>query len=139
MCRTQGGLVNPAEAVGAVARRHGVTYLLGTPASRPAGQMPLDVQAIGCGLPLRHGPQVPCAGRAARGSCGCAGELVDRLEPPFVDLHSAEWTGPGQLSPEPGTRAGSKTGRSFVAGRIGLAAAARYALWLGLGRDRAPG
>lgn len=60
---TNGGLVNPAEAVGKVARKHDIPYLLD--ACQAVGQTPVDVQALGCVFSRRRGASF-CAGRVVR-------------------------------------------------------------------------
>ena len=125
---TAGGLVNPAEAVGELCRRHGAFYVLD--ACQSVGQVPLDVSRIGCDVLSATGRKYLRAPRGT-GFLWLGERAMDLLRPSQLDLFSATWVAPERYE----VRSDARRFEFFehsVAGRLGLGAACDYALALGV-------
>ncbi len=133
---TNSGLVQPVEAVGEICRTSEIPYLVD--ACQAVGQMPVDVERIGCDY---------LAGTARKFLRGPRGVgflyVADRAlaagaYPLLVDMHGADWTDPDAFELTPDARRFESWEISYAL-VMGLGAAVRYALDVGVdtARDRA--
>jgi cysteine desulfurase/selenocysteine lyase len=125
---TNGGLRNPAAAVGRIARRHGVTYLLD--ACQAVGQMPTRVDELGCDVLAATGRKF-LRGPRGTGFLYVRRELMRSLEPPMLDHFAAPWVARDRYELRPDARR-FETWENNYAARLGLGRAVDYALEVGL-------
>lgn len=124
-CPSISGVMNPAKAVGEVLQGSGIVYLLD--ACQAVGQIPADVQTIGCdalvasGRKWLRGPRGTAVLFASRA-------FLDRFEPYMADQFGSNLQA-GTWQPREDARR-YETGDSYLAGRLGLGSAIEGALAL---------
>jgi selenocysteine lyase/cysteine desulfurase len=133
---TNSGLVQPAEAVGAICRDANIPYLVD--ACQAVGQMPIDIGRLGCDYLAATARKFLRGPRGIGFLCVADRVLASGSHPLLVDMHGATWTDADQYSLTPDARRFEywEFSHALV---LGLGAAATYALEVGLdvARDRA--
>jgi selenocysteine lyase/cysteine desulfurase len=130
---TNGGLVNPAAAVGRIARSVGVPFLLD--ACQSVGQLDIDVEALGCDLLSATGRKY-LRGPRGTGFLYASDRIIDTLHPDHPDHHGAHWDRPDGYTLSAGAARFEHWEYSH-ASWLGLGPAVELATSIGMGRVEA--
>jgi selenocysteine lyase/cysteine desulfurase len=125
---TFSGLVEPAVAIGELTRRYGVPFVLD--ATQSLGQLPIDVDLIGCDILVSTGRKYLRAPRGT-GLLIVRRPLLERLEPWVPDVRGAEWNGERTWELRDSARR-FETFEHSPALRLGLGAAVTHVHELGI-------
>lgn len=122
------GIVQPAEKVGEIARKHDILYLLD--ACQSAGQLPLDVEKLHCDFLTVTGRKY-LRGPRGTGFLYIREKRWDEIDSICLDMLGATFDGPLKIQP----RADARRFETYEANRalqMGLTKAIQYALELGM-------
>lgn len=125
---SQSGVIHPAAKVGALARAHNILYLLD--ACQSVGQIDLNVETLGCDMLTGTGRKY-LRGPRGTGFLYLRRSSMPKLEPAWIDLHSAAWSSANTYEFRDDARR-FENWECFVAGKIGLGVAVDYALRVGM-------
>jgi len=126
---TNSGLVQPVAAIGRQCRELDLLYLVD--ACQSAGQLPLDVEAIGCDL-LTATCRKWLRGPRGSGFLYLSSRLLATgFEPLFIEMRGATWVAGDRYEPVATAKRFEEWELNY-AGVIGCGVATRYALGVGL-------
>ncbi len=125
---TNGGLINPAEKIGAIAKAHDIPFLLD--ACQAVGQMPVDVETLQCDF-LSATARKFLRGPRGTGFLYVKEKWLETLEPVMIDHFAAPWVSREAYELRPDARRFESWENNYAL-RAGLKAACDYALEIGL-------
>jgi cysteine desulfurase / selenocysteine lyase len=126
---THRGVVNPVEEASALIRAS-TNAIISLDACQSIGQIPIDVQGIGCDVLTATGRKYLRAPRGT-GFSFVSNRLIDRVDPPGIDGHSAFWSGDDTYQLLPDARR-LESFEASMATKVGLGVALEYALSWGV-------
>ena len=125
---TNSGLINAVSDIGKVAKKYNIYFLVD--ACQSVGQMPIDVDEIGCDM-LSATVRKYLRGPRGVGFLYVRKSIIRRLHPPIIDLRSADWLNSNEYKLKEDAQR-FESWESNYAAVLGLGSAVDYALNLGL-------
>ena len=125
---TNGGLINPAEKIGTIAKARGIPFLLD--ACQAVGQMPVNVKKLQCDF-LSATARKFLRGPRGSGFLYVKESWLETLEPVILDHFAAPWVARDSYQLRPDARRFENWENNYAL-RAGLKAACDYALDIGL-------
>jgi len=131
MVAMSNGAIHPAAGVGQILASSGSNAIYLLDACQAAGQLPLDVDELGCDFLLYTGRKF-MRGPRGTGILYAKPNVYERLgSTPFVDGRSAEWSTPDTFSYMPGAQR-FEFGEYGYGAKVGLGVATDYMLDIGI-------